>query len=241
MTTVKKALDRIARQCSIDAPTSWAGATRDEHIELRDDHLVETIAEIRDRIDLPAPIGKQTTITGTGAESYSLPSNYVRLQRDPLAVYETTTLRRGAIPVPSDGAWTHVNTSGSAGTNRYFKIEGYPGAYTIKFEIDLATGNSVTVSYISDVWVADSGGTESADFDSDNDVLLLPRRVVEMGAVWRYRQRKGFDFAVQHGQYEAFLSRLGTDSKPIRSINMAPGTTETLPMRVPVPDYIPSA
>lgn len=241
MTTVVQALNRIARQCSIEAPSSWAGATRAEHVELRDDHLVETVNDIRARLDLPAPIGKQTTITGDGSESYSLPSNFERLQRDPLAVYETTTLRRAGIPVASDGAWTHLNTIGSAGTNRYFKIEGYPGAYTIKFETDLATGNSVTVSYMSDVWVKESGGEESADFDSDDDVLMLPRRVVELGAIWRYRKRKGFDWVDQHRMYEAYLSRLGSDSKPVREINMAPGTSEMLPMRVPVPDYIPSA
>ena len=241
MTTVVDVLNRVARQVSIAAPSSWAGATRPEHVEIRDDHLVETIEDIRDRVDLPAPIGKQTTITGDGSESYSLPSNFHRLQRDALAVYETTTLRRAGISIQSDGAWTHLNTLGSAGTNRWFKLEGYPGAYTIKFERDLIAGNSVTVSYISDVWVKDSGGTESNAFDDDADTLMLPRRVVELGAVWRFLARKGFEHGQQKLSYEAYLSRLATDSKGTRVINFGPSGVDYLPMRVPVPDYIPSS
>jgi hypothetical protein len=53
--------------------------------------LLETVDDILERVDLPSPIGAQIVITGTGSEDYALPSNFKRLQRDPMSVYETTT------------------------------------------------------------------------------------------------------------------------------------------------------
>lgn len=240
MATVADALSRAARQCSITPPSSWVSATATEHVEIRDDFFLETIDNIRDRVDLPSPIGKQTTISGDGSESYSLPSNFVRLQRDNLAVYETTTLRRAGTPISSDGVWTHVNQIGGAGSFRYYKIEGYPGVYTIKFENDLATGDSVTVSYISDVFVY-GGGAESNAFDDDADVLLLPRRVVETGIVYKFRKRRGLDFTTALAEYEIELARLAQDTANHRTITFGPGGDDFRVMRVPVPDYIPDA
>lgn len=241
MTTVVEALNRAARECSISVPTTWAGATRLEHVEIRDDFLQQTIDDILDRVDLPSPIGKQTSITGTGAESYSLPSDFRRLARDPLAVYESTTLRRAGTPVTSDGVWTHINTIGSAGTYRYYALEGYPGAYTIKFEQDLGTAQSVTVSYVSNVWTRTAGGVEQTSFVTDTDVLLIPRRVVELGIVCRFRERKGFDFQNKLREYEFYLSRCANDSRPTREVTFGRQNSEYLPMRVPVPDYIPNS
>lgn len=241
MTTVIAVLNRAARQCSVTPPTAWAGATRPEHVELRDDFLPETVENIRDRIDLPSPIGKQTVISGDGSESYSLPADFARLQRDPLAVYETTTLRRGGTPISTDGAWTHVNQIGGAGTFRYYKIEGYEGAHTIKFESDLATGASVTVSYVSNVWCASSGGSEQSAFADENDIILLPRRVLETGIVYRFRARRGLDFTTVLAQYEAELARMANDVRQAKVIPFGPGGDDWRVMRVPVPDYIPSS
>ena len=238
MTLVVEALNRIARHCSVPVPSGWASATRLEHQEIRDDFLLEAIENIQDRVDLPAPIGKQTTITGTGAESYSLPEDFKRMARDALGAYEVTTLRRAGTPVSTDGLWTHINTIGSAGTFRYFAVEGYPGAHTIKFELDLSTGNTVTVSYVSDRWCL-NGTTEKNAFTDDGDVLLLPRRVVETGTIWRWRKRKGMEYQAELSLYEVELSRLQSDSRNIRTIKTGRGIDEYAPMRVPVPDYIP--
>ena len=133
MTLVTDALDRIARQVSIDQPASWLTATDDEHVEIRDDFLLETVDNILERLDLPSPIGKQTTITGDGSETYSLPSDFKRLQRDVAAVYETTTVRRICTPITDDGSWTYLKEVGSAGATRYYRLSGYDGNWSISF------------------------------------------------------------------------------------------------------------
>lgn len=240
MTTVVEVLKRAAHQCSLPIPNTWAAATRLEHVEFRD-FLAETVEEILDRVDLPSPVGKQTTITGDGSESYSLPSDFRRLARDPLAVYETTTLRRAGVPVSSDGAWTHLNQIGAAGTNRFYAVEGYDANWTIKFERDLTSGNSVTVSYVSNIWCKSSADVEQDEFTSDDDVLLIPRLPVEAGIVWRFRARKGFPYSDMMARYEAHLSRLVSDSRGIRKICFGGAPDDAKVMRVPVPDYIPES
>ena len=241
MTTVVEVLNRAARHCSIVAPSSWVGATKADHVELRDDFLLETIDDIRDRIDLPAPIGKQTTIAGTGAESYSLPTNYHRLQKDALAIYETTTLRRAGSPISADGLWSHINQIGGAGAFRYYKIEGYDGNHTIKFEDDLTSSDSVTVSYVSTVWCASSGGAEQSTFQDDTDVILLPRRLVENGIVAKFRDRRGLPSDKRSMQFEVQMARWSNELRNSRTVNYGPDGDEFKVMRVPVPDYIPAS
>lgn len=232
-------LSRVARAVSITAPASWPDATREEHVELRDDYLPIVADEILDRVDLPSPIGKQTTVTGDGSASYDLPSDFRRLARDQMAIYETTRLRRAGMPITTDGAWTHVVQIGGAGSYRYFRIAGYPGAYTIEFEDALSTGASVTVSYVQNNFMID-GSTEKRAVTAATDALYLPRRVVEAGMIARYRERLGMDWQTHAIKYEAELSRLENDSRNRRVISFG-GHRSFKPMRVPVPDYIPQS
>ena len=241
MTLIVDVLKRAARECSVTDPDSWVTATGQAQVELRDDFMLETIEEIVDRVDLPSPIGKQTTITGDGSEDYALPADFKRLMRTPTAVYETTTTRRAGVPITSDGDWTHLKTIGAAGAFRYFRIQGYDGNFTIGFLANPASGQSVTVSYVSNLWMANAAGTTGTMFTAEDDVLLLPRRVVELGIVWRFRKRKGLDYASTLAEYESNLGRLVTDSRSMRSIHFGDSGRDYKPMRVPVPDYIPSS
>jgi len=241
MTLISDALNRVARQCSIDTPTSWAGATDDEYLAIRDDFLLETVDDILERVDLPSPLGAQVTITGDGSEDYDLPANFKRLQRDPMAVYETTTNRRACIPVPDDGTWTHIKELGTAGVERYYRLKGYAGNWTIGFYQNPTAGVSITVSYVTKNWMVTDGGTQGAAFTSNDDILLLPRRLVEVGTVMRFRERNGLDFAPHRVEYETLINRFSNDSRTRRSINFGEPESRIAPWDVPVPDWIPSA
>lgn len=238
MTTVVAALNRIARQCSVKAPSSWVTATSDTHLELRDDFLQETVDDIIDRVDLPSPIGAQTTITGTGAETYSLPSNFRRLHRSDLAVYDVQ-LDRACIPLHTDGKYTYIKDQGTAGTIRYYKVTGYEGNFSISFYDEPSTGLEITVSYATENWMATAGGTAGAAFTNETDVLLMPRRVVEAGTVWRYRERRGLPYDDKAMEYETLLSRLINDTRGYRTISM--GDKAHVKWQDLVPSYIPSS
>ena len=238
MTTIVSALDRIARQCSIKSPTSWVTATSDTHTEIRDDFLLETIEDIQDRVDLASPIGKVTTITGDGSQNYALPSDFRRLQRDPMAVYDVLQ-DRPVLPISADGTWEFLDDIGTAGVVKYYRVKGYEGNFTIDIETEPATGETFKVSYVSDLWMA-NGGTAGNAFTAEDDVLLLPRRLVETGVVWRYRERKGLPYQDKWSEYEALMSRLGNDSRGRRTINFA---DDAAPVRWQdmIPSYIPTS
>ena len=242
MTTVVEALNRIARQCSIKAPSSWVSATRDDHVSLRDDFLSETVEDILERVDLPSPIGAQTTITGTTAETYDLPANFVRLHRDDFAVYDKN-LDRACIPITTDGEYTYIKDQGTAGVVRYFKTNGYytgsAGGFTISFYDEPDAGTELVISYSTPYWMATSGGVAGDMFTAEDDVLLLPRRVVEAGTVWRWRERKGLPYLDKYNEYEALIARLSNDKRARRVVAM--GERPTVRWQDLVPAVIPSS
>lgn len=239
MTTVVEALNRIARQCSVKAPSSWITATRDDHVSLRDDFLLETVRDIQDRVDLISPIGKQQVISGDGSSSYSLNADFLRLQSDANAVYETT-LSRMAVPIVTDGEWTEIDTLGIAGALRYYRITGYEGAYSIEFNQAPATGTSITVSYVSNLWKATAAGTAGGTFSAEDDVLLMPRRVVETGTIWRYRRRNGMIYDDVYAEYEASVARLANSSRQRKFITFG-NSDRRVKWQDLVPSYIPSS
>lgn len=240
MATVASVMDEAARECSIAPPSSWVSATTLSHVEMRQ-FLNETADELLERIDWPDPIAQDTVITGDGSEAYTLPSDFKRLTRDPLTVYETTTTRRAGIPVASNGAWTHLKDVGSAGGNRYFRTSGDEEAgFAISFWDNPTSGNSITVSYISKNWLKISG-TAGSEWTDNAATLLLDKRLVRMGVIWRFRRKKGMPYADRMNEYEAVLARKANDARVIRSVDMTGGRGMKNPFDVPVPDFIPPA
>lgn len=236
MTTVVTVLDRIARQVSITAPSSWITATDDEHKEIRDDFLRQACDDLLDRVDWPAPLGITYTVTGTGVEEYTLPTNFRRLQRQPLSVYDAQFNDAG-VPVTTEGEWVHLEDLGTGGAARYYRVFGYDGAYTIGFLPEPST--DVTLSYITTRWMVSSGGTYGNMLTADTDILLLPDRLVETGVIWRWRERKGLPFADKYMEHEALLARVSNDAKGRRTISF--GATRAIRWQDRVPAYVPDA
>lgn len=242
MTTVVDALNRIARQCSIKAPSQWLTATKDAHVELRDDFLLETVDDILERVDLPSPIGKTTSlVAGAGTtiegdwENFTLPADFKRLMRDEFALYDELQ-DRPVVPVSTDGQWSNLTDVGATGAVKAYRLQGYDANWTIDIYRSVGT---ITVHYVSDLWMASSGGTAGSAFTDAGDVLLLPRRVVESGTVWRYRERRGLPYQDKYMEYEALMSRLINDRRGRRTINM--GDKPNVRWQDLVPAFIPNS
>lgn len=238
MTTVVQALNRIARQCSVSPPSSWVTTSGQAAVEIRDDFFLETVDDILDRVDLPSPVGAQTTIAGTGAETYSLPTNFKRLHRDELAVYDVQ-LDRPCVPITTDGEYTYLKDQGTAGVVRYYKVTGYDGNFEISFYDEPTASNSITLSYSTVNWMATSGGTAGSIFTAETDVLLLPRRLVEAGTVWRYRERRGLPYEDKYSEYEALLARTISDQRGRRVVSF--GERKMARWQDLIPSFIPES
>lgn len=240
MPTVAEVMDEAARECSLTPPVSWITASTLSHVEMKD-FLRDTADELLERIDWPAPIATDYEITGDGTVDYSLPSDFKRLTRDDFAVYESTGTRRRCIPVHSNGVWTCLVEHNAAGGNRYFRTNGdEESGYEIEFFDYPTSGNTITVSYISKNWLTHAGAAAST-WQDVADTLLLPKRLVKMGVIWRFRRRKGLPYADRMAEYEAELARKANDSRVIRTIDMTGGGSRQSPFDIPVPDSIPSS
>ena len=240
MTTIVDALDRVTREVSLSTPSNWITESGDSYVEIRDDFLLEVVEDLHTRVDWASPIGKQTTISGSGAEDYALPSDFFRLKNDGYSVYETANVRRFAEPIHSDGEWTHLGQVGTGGGGRYYRVKGYEGNYEISLYPNPASGESLTVSYVSDLWKASSGGTAGSAFTDLGDVLLFPRRVIESGIISRWRARKGLDATDAKREYELLVADLANRTNSKRKLDMSDRPRRG-PFDIPVPDFIPAS
>jgi len=239
MTRITDVLDRVARRCSVPEQSSWLSATNTAALELRDDYLPQCADELVKRHDWASPISKQQTITGSGLTNYNLNANFKRLSVGELAIYETTTTRRKVIPVTSDGDWTYLNDIGTASGNRYYRIKGYPGTYTIDFYRAPATGDSIVIHYVSNIWMKNSGGAEGSAFTQVNDVLLFPRRLTELYMIFQFRKDHGLDFANEESDFERFMATELNRDRGIKKIIFGAKPNRSF-TDIPVPDFIPS-
>jgi len=239
MTTIVEALNRIARQCSIGAPSSWVNATRADHVELRDDFLQETLSDIADRIDLPAPFAGRFAFPGTGAETYALPADFKRLQRHENTVYDVSQ-DRPCVPITRDGDWEFIKDTGTAGVVRYYRLAGYDGNWTISLYNEPTAAIETVISYMTTSWMASAAGVVGDEFTSETDVLILPRTVVESGTVWRYRERRGLPYLDKYNEYEAKLARLSNDTRARRVVSFGE-TDNNVRWQDLVPAFIPSS
>ena len=236
MTTVVNVLNRIARHCSIQTPSSWITASADEYVEIRDDFLRETVDDLLDRVDWPQPIGVEYTITGTGVATYALPADFRRLQRNPYSVYDEQ-LDAPGIPIATDGDWVELLDSGIAGADRFYRLKGYEGAWEIEFEA--APTTDITLSYVSNNWMATAGGVVGDMLTAQDDVLILPARLVEVGTIWRWRERKGLPFQDKYTEFNMLLGRHLNDVRGRRVVSF--GKRRNVRWQDRVPAFIPPA
>ena len=233
MTRVVDVLNRAARQCSITPPSSWLTSAEPVVREIID-FLEETVDDVLERVDVVQPISKKLIITGLDQEAYALPSNYKRLTRGEFAVYERFRTRRACVPVSDDGQWEYIKELGTAGAYRFFRVRGYDENHFIDFQRPLEAGISVVVHYVSKNWICG----QKAEFTQEEDEIALPRRLIEAGIVFRFRERKGLEFTDKQAEYEAILARMINDSRTRRVLNFG-AVAGRHPWDIPIPDFIP--
>jgi hypothetical protein len=147
---------------------------------------------------------------------------------------------------------------GVTGAYRFYRLQGYDGAWSIGFKMPLETGLTVVVSYVSKNWIRNptvpawiDGGDSIADtwienpefakdsFTSGDDVCLLPRRLVEAGIVWRFRRRKALPYQDVLAEYEILMARTLSDTRTRRKIDFSGRPVLRSPFDIPIPDFIP--
>lgn len=62
-------------------------------------------------------------------------------------------------------------------------------------------GHTVAYEYRSANWCQSSGGTAQDSWAADSDTGILSERLMRMGLLWRFNQRRGLDWQTDHETY----------------------------------------
>lgn len=266
---VQTILSRAARRCSYD-PTNmdFLSGNDPSGTELLE-YMNDVAREIVERFDL-APLSAVYRINGqsnpllnyaatredpdgnvvpvvisripTDDPNATLDSVVERVWRSPDAVIETTGIRRRVINVPNGGGWAALVARGPTGATRYYRVLGGAGDLRLEFWPALPSGVQVAVQVVTNRWLRTSGalGAYANEVTNLGDVPIIPERILELGVIREFRERRGLDYQDTSDRFEAALARLDNDTKARQCVSLVKAPRLSVNDLKPiVPDYIP--
>ncbi len=103
----------------------------------------------------------------------------------------------------SPSQWQETQASLVTMVNPAFRIRGN------RFLISPTPNSVETVAYeyISKNWCQSEGGTGQSEWAADTDVGLLDEELMKLGVVWRFKAKKGLDYAEDMNSYEIKVNK----------------------------------
>jgi hypothetical protein len=168
----------------------------------------------------PLPVGFQAL-----SPSDVFVSNLYPTWKLPGPVAEGDLIRLKALPMAIPvHVWRQVGASVAGSGMIVPMIEFFPV---------LGVGETVTYVYAAKGWITNFMGVQYAPpvWQADSDLSLIAERLIRLGAVWRWKRRKGFDYSEEMNDYEGALDRLGgqEDTAPVISMSDDIGPIDTWP------------
>lgn len=182
-------MQSVAKNAGI-APVTTTGSANPDHVKLAQ-FINDAGAEIARRVDWSA-LRNTATLTGTGADvAHSIAVDFDRLP-DGLCVKTSDGPVRGSLTADEWFSLTAIQ-----GTPRYFYLK----AATLSLYPYLASAATASVMYQSKNWVS---GADT--MTADGDAALIDEKLIETGAVVRWRRHIGKDYADHMAEFEAMLA-----------------------------------
>lgn len=86
----------------------------------------------------------------------------------------------------------------------------------------IGSAETITGEYRSSFWILGADGvTRQSSFLSDNDVSLVPERIVKLGVIWRWKSAKGLDYAEDYRTWDVERSRVAGHDAGNKTIQMS--------------------
>jgi len=80
-------------------------------------------------------------------------------------------------------------------------------------------GDQMYFEYISKNWCQSSGGTAQDEWLADTDTGILDEKLMRLGVIWRYKQKKGLKADIDFQNYETQVKQALTVDQPQRTVN----------------------
>jgi hypothetical protein len=218
-----------ARRVNYPQPSSAIGTT-DSNIALLIDCAQDAGDDAVERVDWQSlKLVNPAQFVGDGTTAaFALPTGFKRLSPSdvfvsnlyptwklPGPVAEGDLLRLKALPMAIPvHVWRQVGGTAIGSGIVVPMVEFFP---------PLGVGEIVTFVYAKGMWIANSiGGLYSpVKWNADSDISLIHERIIRLGAVWRWKRRKGLDYSEEMNDYEGALDRLGGQEDTLAPIGMS--------------------
>jgi len=89
--------------------------------------------------------------------------------------------------------------------------------------------DTIAGEYKSSAFCESSGGTAQARWAADNDIGLLDEDIMKAGIMWRWKQRKGLDYAQDFDDYERMVADAMTRDSGKRQLRLDAGREDRIP------------
>ncbi len=158
---------------------------------------------------------RHTITTVLDQEEYDLPSDWKRFMSG--TWWDLTNrwpMRGPASPVEWESLKTRDITSTLRRWFRIYKSSTSNERKIYLFPIPEASGDEVTLEYISNGIVEDSTGALQEKFLADDDISLLDEDVISLGFKWRFLKTKGLPYVEEFRDYEVAIADLKSDKGP---------------------------
>jgi hypothetical protein len=183
-------IQNVAASANIPVPSAVVSSTDASTMQLLRLFYKEGQA-LRRSIDWVLLLETETFVASASIDQ-GIPTDFFRMTKTPEIWNDSTNLP--LIGPVSARDWTALNAVTVSTLSQYWRFQSnnlqiYPPR----------NGDTIRFDYIKANWI-DNGLQEDADEDDDN--VLFPEELMELGILWRWKQAKGLDYAEEMRDYE---------------------------------------
>lgn len=152
---------------------------------------------------------KEHTFTTVASQAaYALPDDFEYMISDTAWDRDNYWRMRGGL---SAQQW-QVYKSGlvaNTATRRRFRIKVTAGVRQFYVDPTPSDTADLVFEYVSNAWCTSSdGATFRTAMTGDTDVAILSEELIELGAIWRYLNRKGLQYAEERAEYDRQVEQM---------------------------------
>lgn len=209
--TILSVVQDVALKTGLERPTAVYSATTRDMLEMQS--LIDQVAnEIYECSGWQA-LARVHTITGDGnADEFDLPDDYGRMD-----------VRADMWSSRWIWAITHISSRNTWLEGEVVPYTNVTGEWIIygdqfHFRPTMASGETVKFFYISNLIVSPAAGANKAAFSADGDTFRLSERLLTLGLIWRWKQKKGQSYAEEMEDYQDlkdYLMKTDGGSQPV--------------------------
>jgi len=161
---------------------------------------------------------KEVTFTSDGTGSYTRASIFTDgdfLRYVNSTQWDRTNYRKMQLVTPQEWQMLKSTLVTTVGIIRYFRERGN----SILVTPDSGTGDTLALEYVSTNWITDSTGTtEKSAFTADDDLVIFPEYLMELGLKYELKAGDGLPALVELDEYEQALEDEIAQETPRRII-----------------------